>query len=156
MVSQRPKMAFFENPYYDYGEAKFVSVNVPVFLAKPFVKQALREDGESEEVIALVKKIKKIKVLTVENGDKKMLADFSKYLGSNNYQDWVTIKHDGDNVNIQALQDGDVIKKLMILVNSDDEMVFIDVRGKFTPQDISNLINNAKRDEVASNAASEE
>jgi len=156
IVSKNPNMAFFDNPYYDYGNAKFTAINVPVWLAKPFVKNALREDGESEEVINLIKKIKKIRVMTVENGDPKMLKDFSQYLSKNSYEDWVTVKHDGQNVNIQALQNGDQIKKLMLLVNSDEEFVFVDIKGKFTPEDISRMINAANEDELASHVKEED
>jgi hypothetical protein len=49
-------MGFFDNPYYNYNDAQFMSINVPMFLAKPFIKKALKEDGESEELINLVKK----------------------------------------------------------------------------------------------------
>lgn len=148
VVSKHPNMAFFDNPYYDYGNAKFTSVNVPVFLAKPFVKNALREDNESEEVINLVKKIKKVKVMTIENGDQQMLNDFSNYLLQNNYQDWATIKKDGQKINIQALQDGEIINKLMILVKSEGKMVYVDIKGKFAPDDISNLINATNQSET--------
>ncbi|MGC4128756.1 MAG: DUF4252 domain-containing protein [Bergeyella sp.] len=151
MVSRHPNMAFFDNPHYDYGNAEFTSVNVPVWLAKPFVKNALREDGESEEVVNLVKKIKKIRILTVENGNPEMLKNFSQYLSKNNYEDWVTLKHDGQNVNIRAFQEGEVIKKLMLLVNSGEELVFVDIKGKFTPEDISNVINMENREEERRN-----
>lgn len=148
IVSKHPNMAFFDNPYYDYGNAKFTSINVPVFLAKPFVKNALREDNESEEVVNLVKKIKKVKVMTIENGDQQMLNDFSNYLLQNNYQDWATIKKDGQKINIQALQDGEIINKLMILVKSEGKMVYVDIKGKFAPDDISNLINATNQSET--------
>ena len=39
--------------------ATVTKVNVPMFLVKPFIKKAMREDGTSEEVIKLVKKIRK-------------------------------------------------------------------------------------------------
>ncbi|MDR2206417.1 MAG: DUF4252 domain-containing protein [Flavobacteriaceae bacterium] len=147
IISKQPNIAFFDNPYYDFGDAEFTSVNVPVWLAKPFVAKALREDGESEEVIALIKKIKKIRVLTVENGDKKMLADFSKYLNQNQYEDWVTVVHDGNKVNIQVLQDGEKINKLMLLVSENHQFVFVDIKGKFTAEDISNVVNAATNPE---------
>lgn len=137
-------MAFFDKADYKNSDTKYTSINVPMFLAKPFIKKALREDNESEELIAIIKKVKKIKVLTVENGNKEMLKDFSKYLDKNKYEDWITIKQDGNNVNIQALQNGDVIKKLIILVKSDKDLVFVDVKGNFTPDDLSKLINQAQ------------
>ena len=148
MVSRHPNMAFFDNADYDFGNAEFTSINVPVWLAKPFMKNALRKDDESKEVINLIKKVKKIRMMTVENGDQKMLTDFSKYLNKNNYEDWITIKHDGENVNIQALQNGDQINKLMILVNSDHDLVFVDIKGKFSPEDISNLINAVDQEKI--------
>ena len=114
-----------------------------MFLAKPFIKKALRGDDGDEEVINLVKKVSEIKVLTVENGDRAMLKDYANYLNDNNYEDWATIKHDGDNVNIRVKQKGDEIKNMLITVNSDKDLVFVDVRGSFTADDISKMINSA-------------
>lgn len=142
IVSEKPNMAFFTSSQ-DYKGAKVVSINVPLFLAKPYIKKALREDGNNEAAIALIKKVSKIKVMTVENGNKIMLKDYANYLNSNNYQDWATIKHDGDNVNIRVKQNGEKIKNMLITVNSDKEMVFVDVKGSFTAADISDMINFA-------------
>lgn len=143
VVSERPNMAFFSESGHDFKGAKFVSINVPMLLAKPYIKKALKEDGESEEIINLVKKVSKIKVMTVENGDRQMLKDFASYLNDNNYEEWATIKHDGDNVNIRVKQKGDAIKNMLITVNSDKELVFVDVKGSFTADDISKMIASA-------------
>lgn len=148
VVSRRPNMGFFDNPYYDYKGAQFTSINVPMFLAKPIVKKALREDGESEELISLIKKISDIKVMTIENGNKEMLADFAKYLTNNRFEEWMTVKKENETVNFQAKQSGDVIKKLMITVHSGKELVFVDVTGKFTPDDISRIINYSEKNDV--------
>lgn len=143
IVSGRPNMDFVKHSRYDFKGARFASFNVPVFLAKPFIKKALREDGESEEVIDLIKKVSKIKVMTVDNGSKDMLNEYSRYLNDNDFEDWATIKHDGDNVNVRVKQNGETIKNMMITVNSDKELVFVDVRGNFTANDISKVINAA-------------
>jgi hypothetical protein len=143
VVSERPNMAFFSESGHDFKGAKFVSINVPMLLAKPYIKKALKEDGESEEIINLVRKVSKIKVMTVENGDRQMLKDFASYLNNNNYEDWATIKHDGDNVNIRVKQKGETIKNMLITVNSDNELVFVDVKGSFTADDISKMIASA-------------
>lgn len=137
-------MIYFSDSGNDFKGARFTSINVPMFLAKPMIKKALREDGkDNDEIIKLVKKVSKIKVLTVENGDRAMLKDFTNYLNNNNYEDWATIKHDGDNVNIRVKQKDDVIKNMLITVNSDKELVFVDVRGSFTVDDISKMIASA-------------
>jgi hypothetical protein len=142
--SGKGNMAYFSDSGNDFKGARFTSINVPMFLAKPVIKKALREDGnDNEEIIQMIKKVSKIKVLTVENGDRTMLKDFANYLNDNNYEDWATIKHDGDNVNIRVKQTGDEIKNMLITVNSDKELVFVDVRGSFTADDISKMINSA-------------
>ena len=148
IVSSSPKMGFFDNPHYDYSGAKFTSVNVPMFLAKPIVKKALREDGESEELINLIRKISDIKVMTVENGNKEMLTDLTKYLTKNNFEEWMTVKKENETVNFQAKQKGEVIKNLLITVHSGNELVFVDVSGKFTADDISRIINYSEKKDV--------
>lgn len=148
VVSSKPKMAFFDNPAYERGDAKFTSINVPMFLAKPIVKKALREDGESEELINLISKISDIKVMTVENGNKEMLSDYAKYLTTNNYEEWMVVKKDNETINFQAKQTGEIIKKLLITVQSEEELVFVDVSGKFTADDISRIINYSEKNDV--------
>lgn len=148
MVSTKPKVAFFDDPNYDRGDAKFTSINVPMFIAKPIVKRALREDGESEELINLISKVSDIKVMTVQNGNKKMLKDYTKYLTTNDYEEWMMVKKDDETINFQAKQTGEIIKKLMITINSGEEMVFVDVSGKFTADDISRIINYSEKKDL--------
>lgn len=148
IVSQKPKMGFFDNPYYDYGGAQFTSINVPMFLAKPIVKKALREDGESEELINLIKKISDVKVMTIENGNSEMVADFAKYLKKDNYEEWMTVKKEKETINFQAKQKGEEIRRLMITIASGSELVLVDVSGKFTADDISRLINYSEKNDV--------
>ena len=148
IVSSTPKMGFFDNPHYDYKGAKFTSINVPMFLTKPMVKKAMREEGESEELINLIRKISDIKVMTVENGNKEMLTDLTKYLTKNNFEEWMTVKKENETVNFQAKQKGEVIKNLLITVHSGNELVFVDVSGKFTADDISRIINYSEKKEV--------
>lgn len=142
IVSEKPNMAFFSDSGYNFKDAKFTSFNVPLLLAKPYIKRALRKDGESEELIRLITKVSKIKILTVENGSKEMLNDYAKFLNNNHYEDWATIKHNGENVNLRVKQKGEAIKNMLITVNSEKELVFVDVKGNFTPDDISKMINS--------------
>lgn len=142
IVSERPNMDFFSDSGYDFHGARFMSVNVPMMVAKPYIRKALKEDGESEEVINLIRKISKVKVLTVENGSEEMLKDYAQYLRDHQYEDWASVKHDGDHVNIRVKQNGDAIKNLLITLNSGKELVFVDVKGNFTTDDISRMISS--------------
>ena len=142
---------FFDNPGFK-SNSTFVSINVPTFLAKSYVKQALKEDGESQEVIDLVKKISDVKVLIVESSKTPIKAEFQKYLTKNNYEEWVSVKQQGQVVSINAQQSNDIIKRMIITVNDDnDESVFVDVKGKFTSDDISKIINATEKNQIKIN-----
>lgn len=148
IVSQKANMAFFDNPHYDYADAKFTSINVPMFLAKPIVKKSLRDEGESEELINLISKVSDVKVMTIENGNAAMVADFAKYLKKDNYEEWMMVKKEKETINFQAKQKGEVIKRLMITIASGSELVLVDVSGKFTADDISRLINYSEKNDL--------
>ena len=148
IVSSKPKMAFFDNPQYDYKDAKFTSINVPMFLTKPIIKNALRKDGESEELINLIKKISDVKVMTVESGNEAMVSDYAKYLTNNNYEEWMTVRKEKETIKFQAKQNGEEIRKLLITIASGTELVYVDISGKFTADDLSRIINYSEKNDV--------
>ncbi|ROI12582.1 DUF4252 domain-containing protein [Epilithonimonas hominis] len=149
MVSQKKVHTdFFDNTGFKENST-FVSINVPSFLAKSYVKQALREDGESQEVIDLVKKISDVKVLIVESSKTPVKAEFQKYLAKNNYEEWMSVKQQGNLISLNAKQTDDVINRMIITVRDDnDETIFVDVKGKFTPDDISKIVNATEKNQI--------
>ena len=60
----------------------------------------------------------------------------------------MTVKKENETIKFQAKQTGDVIRKLLITVNSGNELVFVDVSGKFTADDISRMINYSEKKDV--------
>lgn len=149
MVSQnKVHTDFFDNPGFK-DNSTFVSINVPTFLAKSYVKQALREDGESQDVINLVKKIKDVKVLIVESSTTPVKAEFQKYLDKNDYEEWMSVKQEGNLISLNAQQSKDIIRRMIITVRDDkDETIFVDVTGKFTADDISKIINATEKNQI--------
>lgn len=144
IVSKRPNIDFMDDPAVSRN-ANIVSVNVPVFMAKPFVKKALREDGDSEEMIKLIKKIRRVRVMVVSNEQSAVMRMYRKYLNKNHYNDWITINHEGRNVRICSKGNDRAIQKLMLSVQSGSELVFVDISGKFTTDDISYAISKAQQ-----------
>lgn len=147
IVSSRPNISYFNQPDFVQSNARFTSVNLPLFLAKPMIRKAFIEDKEEDmtEVKNLMRKISRVKILTVENSDAALMRKFATYLDENNYADWMTIRHHGENVNIRVQQNGDLIKKLLLTVKSDKDLVYIDIRGKFSIQDINNALKAVGR-----------
>lgn len=152
MVSQKKVHTdFFDNPGFK-NNSTYLSVNVPTFLARSYVKNALKEDGESQEVIDLIKKIKDVKVLIVESSTTPVKAEFQKYLTSNNYEEWMSLKQEGNLISLNAQQTDDIIKRMIITVRDDkDETIFVDVTGKFTADDISKIINATEKNQIKIN-----
>ena len=148
IVSRHPNMGFFDNPYYNYNDAQFMSINVPMFLAKPFIKKALKEDGESEELINLVKKIGDVKLMMVSNGNEEMVSDFSKYLIKSNFEEWMTIKKENEVIKIQAKQKGNQIRNILITIASGRNLIYVDVTGKFMAEDISRIANFSEKNDL--------
>ena len=149
MVSQnKVHTDFFDNTGFKENST-FVSINVPTFLAKSYVKNALREDGESQEVIDLIKKISDVKVLIVESSKTPFKAEFQKYLYNNNYEEWMSVKPQGNLISLNAEQTDDIIKRMIITVRDDnDETIFVDVKGKSSPDDISKIINATEKNKI--------
>ncbi len=137
------------------GNATVTKINVPMFIVKPYIKKALREDGESEEVIRLIKKIKKVKVYTVQNASDKMVAQFSRQSFGSNLQELMIVNSKDSKIKIMsAITDSDtMIKDLLITVRDDKELVYVKVLGKFSLDDISRITELSKKnkDTVANN-----
>ena len=137
------------------GNTTITKVNVPMFLVKPFIKKALREDGESEDVINLIRKIKRVKVYTVENATEKMATNFSRQSFGNNLQELMSVNSKDSKIKIMsAITDSDtMIKDLLITVRDDKELVYVKVLGKFSLDDISRIAELSKKnkDTVANN-----
>lgn len=137
------------------GNATITKVNVPMFLVKPYIKKALREDGESEQVINLIRKIRKVKVYTVENATEKMATQFSRQSFGSNLQELVSVNSKDSKLKIMsAITNSDtVIKDLLITVKDEKDLVYVKVLGKFSMDDIAKIaeLSEKNKDSVANN-----
>ena len=61
----------------------------------------------------------------------------------------MSVKQQGQLISINAQQSKDLIKRMIITVNDDnDESIFVDVKGKFSPDDISKIINATEKNQI--------
>ncbi len=137
------------------GKTTITKVNVPMFLVKPFIKKALKEDGESEEVINLIRKIKRVKVYTVENATEKMATQFSRQSFGNNLQELMSVNSKDSKIKIMsAVTNSDkVIKDLLITVKDEKDLVYVKVLGKFSMDDVAKIteLSEKNKDNIAKN-----
>ena len=137
------------------GKTTVTKINVPMFLVKPYIKKALREDGESEDVINLIRKIRKVKVYTVENATEKMATQFSRQSFGSNLQELVSVNSKDSKIKIMSADTNSdkVIKDLLITVKDEKDLVYVKVLGKFSMDDIAKIaeLSEKNKETIANN-----
>ena len=137
------------------GKTTVTKINVPMFLVKPYIKKALREDGESEDVINLIRKIRKVKVYTVENATEKMATQFSRQSFGSNLQELMSVNSKDSKMKIMsAITNSETeIKDLLITVKDEKDLVYVKVLGKFSMDDIAKIaeLSEKNKDNIAKN-----
>ena len=137
------------------GKTTVTKINVPMFLVKPYIKKALREDGESEDVINLIRKIRKVKVYTVENATEKMATQFSRQSFGSNLQELMSVNSKDSKIKIMSADTNSEteIKDLLITVKDEKDLVYVKVLGKFSMDDIAKIaeLSEKNKDTIAKN-----
>ena len=137
------------------GNTTITKVNVPMFLVKPYIKKALREDGESEDVINLIRKIRKVKVYTVENATEKMATNFSRQSFWSNLQELVSVNSKDSKMKIMSADTNSdkVIKDLLITVKDEKDLVYVKIKGKFSLDDVAKIteLSEKNKETIANN-----
>lgn len=144
MVSKKQNANFFNEDTPGFSDANYVKVNVPMWLAKPVVKIALRDEPDGPAMIALLKKISDVQIFTVQNSSKELNRSFARFMNQRDLEPWVSVKKDSETIDFSVQRKSNQIRKFLIAVKSDAELVYIDVSGKFTEKDLSDLINYSR------------
>ncbi|GHE23038.1 DUF4252 domain-containing protein [Sphingobacterium griseoflavum] len=145
-IKQRPNMNFVDRA--DAGQqADIVSIKVPMFLVKPFLRKELQE--EDDEMLRLaMRKIKSVKLMTLSNASNnaRIQENYKQFLRDEHMEEYASIISDGDRVTINAQTKKDKIRKLMLGVSSEDgEHVFIEVKGNFSVADIAHALDSYEK-----------
>ena len=137
------------------GNTTITKVNVPMFLVKPYIKKALKEDGESKEVINLIRKIKRVKVYTVENATEKMATNFSRQSFGSNLQELMSVNSKDSKIKIMSADTNSdkVIKDLLITVKDEKDLVYVKIKGKFSIDDVAKIteLSEKNKETIANN-----
>ncbi len=137
------------------GNTTITKVNVPMFLVKPFIKKALLEDGESEDVINLIRKIKIVKVYTVENATEKMATNFSRQSFGSNLQELMSVNSKDSKIKIMSADTNSdkVIKDLLITIKDEKDLVYVKIKGKFSLDDVAKIteLSEKNKETIANN-----
>lgn len=133
----------FAKREYALKDAEIISINVPGLLVKPFIHGKIRKLKKEDPILAMaIRKIKKIRVMTVSGGDKNTLySNFKGYMQKNNYEELLSIHSEEAKVSIHIKMDKSHVKRLLLGVDDEDEQVFIDIKANLDLDELNKLIN---------------
>jgi len=135
----------FYHKYKKSDNAKgFVLPGFMVWLGAGIAKSAV-DEPEAKIALRFMKKFKTMRFLIMEEGHQVDEEDFLQLIYSarrQNYEPMISFKGNGEHVQIFAKGKKDKLKKLLILVKSEDEFVMMDMKTKIKVKDLNRLVND--------------
>lgn len=150
VISSKPNINFINKNSLD-ASVSITSMNLPMWLAKPIISKELRKNEDSEEMMRLISKIKRVKFMELKTEKKiSFLKEYETYCHHKNYQQWIEIKKNDETIKIHALIKKNIIKSLMVFIESkqENQTLVIDIETKVTTKNISELINSFTVDKI--------
>lgn len=125
------------NEFKDVENAEYVSI------PKSLMKLGVATSGVSKDV-PIAKKATGMKVLNIPAADTSLIERFDKSIAAasapDNVEEILRATSDGEKCKIYFERDGDKIKGVYILAIEPSEVSLIGITGKFTQEDIAQLI----------------
>lgn len=141
----------FDKLYTKYADSEEVtSIN----LTQSMIGLASKFIGEDDvDAKKLLESVKGVKLLISESPNSKLKTDANTLVKSGSYEELMKIKDGADNIRIMVQESGDIIKDVIVLVDSPDEFVFINLTGNIDPQQVGKVLKtlNIKVDGLSVN-----
>ena len=141
LIKQGPNMDFLSSSSLD-ADAESGSMNVPQLRVKSVIAKEAKASND-EALKALSKNIKSVKVMILNQASNSagIRQDFQNFLKKEKMEEYASIINDGDRVSINGLMEKDRVTKLLLGISSHGgEHVFVEIKGKFTMQEIVDAI----------------
>ena len=141
--AQTPALNQFYREYKRGKEVK--NFRVPGWLVKLGSKIALRhsKDPNVKPALSLAKKFGKMKIMISEGGRNippEAVKRLTAKLRRQKFDDWIYVREEGITVNIMAREFKGMLRNLLILVNDEEEFVFLSVKTKIKAKDIGKVV----------------
>jgi len=134
-------VGFAQNKLFDkYADMDNVT---SVYISKAMFQMMPTLDNVGVNLMNLKGKIESLQLVTTENKDKRaqMKKDFSQ-MANSQHQELMRVKDDNSRVVFYSDMQGDQIKELIMLVDSDDSYTAILLTGNFTLKDIQDITDD--------------
>ena len=135
--AQNPTYSKFYDKYADDPDFTIISISPKLFgLFSEIDIEDMDEDLED-----VVKGLQGLKILINDKTDGKYLyKEASSSLISADYDELISIRtSDGENVRMYSKDEGNIVQDLLVIVNSDDTFVFMDLWGQIDLRKVGKL-----------------
>lgn len=122
------------------------SFTVVYISSKMFEMFAKLDADVDEELKAVIKDLKGLRILVRDEGGLKYYKEAIKKIDFNKYEELMTVRDEGTNVKFVVREEGDIIKELLLIVGGEDEFVLMSFMGKIDLAKISKLAKGLELD----------
>lgn len=129
------------NEFKDEAKAEFTNVT-PLIMS--FAKLFMNDLDEEEQI---VRQVKSVKVLELENCSEKVKERFNKRMHKLKLKNYETLlrSNDGDSrTQVLVKIDKDIIREVLVIESGCEDCTLIQMKGKIHKKDIETLINGDK------------
>lgn len=126
------------------------SFTVPGFLVRMVGNIALHDEDkiDREAIKPLMRNIGSVSVFIAEDLARVDLRDLNRLkddMANEDYEPLLSVRDAGDDVEIYSWTRKDIIRRIVFFVHDgSDSFVMVNIRGYFTPDDLSEMINKYK------------
>jgi hypothetical protein len=109
-------------------------------MAGGFLKSNAGTDQESEDLGALIQKVKGIRILSSDQVDgKAFYKEAMGTLSGNKYEGLMDVQDKGSSLKFMVREEGGLVKELMMISGDEEEFTLLSMLGNFTYQDLNLL-----------------
>ncbi len=124
-----------------------VNFNAPGWLIRLGASIAIKhvDDPEEKEVLRLAKKVRKGRILVMEDQNHIKPADLDELIYDvhrENFEDLISYREEGEKVRILIREDQDWIKDCLILVSEEDSFIMLALKTKIHIEDINEILRS--------------
>ena len=97
---------------------------------------------EDEEAKALLASVKGLKLLMTESPNNSLSSEALALTKKGNYEELIRVNDGDEKVRIMVQEKGEIIQDVIVLVDSSDEFIFINLTGNIDPNQVGKVLNS--------------
>lgn len=112
-------------------------INVPMWMARPFLKSALSSQEDRDDIYPLLRQVSRVKLYSISGPQAETFGEVISPMG---FEPWMQINSGSEKVNLMVRSQKGTITAVHLHVVSPGQWMRIEMKGKFSSDDINQAI----------------